>query len=142
MQQVKYRLTRDSNANGIAPNTVPSSPGKLAPANIYLTKQFLKGSIVQGTIATEDRGFAVAGKSLLIKSTGAATTTGIAYPGEVELALSLDNNSLEPIDANGNVISSRPGSIKIQQVFTPVNILLFVLLIGTVIGYFKWIKTT
>ncbi len=132
----KYRLTRDNAANGTAINTVPVPSGTIAPKLIYLTKQFKKGDIVEGLVATEDSIFAKKGKSLLVKaSNGVTTTNGVPYSGEVTLALSLDNGALEKLDETQKSLRTSSDSI-----FTTKNILIGLASVGVLFGILKFTK--
>ena len=133
----KYRFLRDRAANGTAPNTAVAPAGQIAPSNLYLTKQFKKGDVVDGVVS---------GNSITIQVNDAKQTTGQPYSGTVNLTTTISDNRygvttywMEALDANGNAVKNSNTSTSF--VWTPMKkVLSGVLVIGAIFGILKLTK--
>jgi hypothetical protein len=132
----KYRFLRDRAANGRI--SIPSviSNGMMSPSWLPVTKQYKKGDVVDGTIATKDNPPFTQKGDFLIKASSGVTSNGKPYSGgEVELSTTIYDTRdgiktywMEELDSNGNPIKT--------SVFTPKNIMItlaVVIVLGLII---------
>jgi hypothetical protein len=129
----RYRFLRDRAANGTAKNTNPAPVGQIAPINLYLTKQFKKGDVVEGVVS---------GNSITIEVNDAKQTSGQSYSGKVNLTTTIWDDRggvrtywMEELDSKNNVIKNKNNN----SIFTIKNILIALLIAGVIMFVYKYI---